>query len=149
MVNIGDVAKRVNSQKYQVFIGTADADNYQLLQNASLSLTHSEFREPTTGGGIVYYSGLPDNVLSGTILYTSDFLTGSAVGDIQNLLTTTNGEYATFPIKVKLTAADSTISTFTFASAKLTSCVIYKGVEGAAKADISFVLLSDPVLGTV
>jgi len=147
MVNLGVIAQRVNSQKYEVLIG-ASGDNLVLLQNASLSVSHSEFREPTTGGSNVYFSGAPDNVLSGTILYTSDLVSGGGTGgDINEWLTRTNGEYSLFTIVVRLTNAGGTAQTYTFTSgAKLTSLVIYKGAEGATKADVTFILSGDPVI---
>ena len=147
MVSIGDVAKRVNSQNFKVYISTSDSDEFTLMQNASLNMSHSEFREATTSGSVVYYSGLPDNTLSGTILYSTDFGNTNSANALEDWMTTTNGEYATKNIRVKLTGADATTTVFQFTSlAKLTSCTVYKGQEGAVKADITFILAGNPVI---
>ena len=147
MTDLGTLAKRVNSQGYKIFINSTDG--YALLQNASLSLSHSEYREPTTSGGNVYYSGAPDNVLSGTLLYTTDLANNTATPEntIEDWFTKTNNEYATKTLIVKLTDFEGTVTTYTFTDgAKMTSCVIYKGSEGAVKADVSFVLMVDPAI---
>lgn len=147
MADLGTLAQRVNSQGYKIFINSTDG--YALLQNASLSLSHSEYREPTTSGGNVYYSGAPDNVLSGTLLYTTDLANNTATPEntIEDWFTKTNNEYATKTLIVKLTDFESTVTTYTFTNgAKMTSCVIYKGSEGAVKADVSFVLMVDPAI---
>ena len=149
MADLGTLAQRVNSQGYKIFINSTDG--YALLQNASLSLSHSEYREPTTSGGNVYYSGAPDNVLSGTLLYTTDLANNTATPEntIEDWFTKTNNEYVTKTLIVKLTDFEGTVTTYTFSTssnsgAKMTSCVIYKGSEGAVKADISFILIGDP-----
>ena len=73
MTDIGSLDQRINSQGYEVHINSGASEEYVFMQNASMSISHSEFREPTTSGINVYYSGLPDNVLSGTLLFTTDF----------------------------------------------------------------------------
>ena len=141
MTNVGLIAQRINSQKYEVLLG--GTDSLVLLQNASLNMSHSEFREPTTSGSNVYYSGLPDNVLSGTILYTTDLFDNAVNSDLKALFDQTNGEYAEKTIKITLTDFSGSSHTYTF-TGKLTTCVVYKGAEGAVKADITFVLLGNP-----
>ena len=149
MTDIGSLDKRVNSQGYQVYINTVD-DEYIFMQNASMSISHSEFREPTTSGINVYYSGLPDNVISGTLLFTTDF--GNSHSDsaaLEDLLAATNGgEYPIKPIYVKLidNQGTSKTTTFYYSQAKLASCTIYKGQEGAVKADVTFVLFGNPAI---
>ena len=54
MADIGSLDKRVNSQGYRVYINTSSDDEYIFMQNASMSVSHSEFREPTTSGINVY-----------------------------------------------------------------------------------------------
>ena len=98
MADIGSLDKRVNSQGYRVYINTSSDDEYIFMQNASMSVSHSEFREPTTSGINVYYSGLPDNVLSGTLLFTTDFgNTNTNDTALEDLLAATNG--GEYPIK--------------------------------------------------
>jgi hypothetical protein len=151
MTDIGSLDKRVNSQGYQVYINTVD-DEYIFMQNASMSISHSEFREPTTSGINVYYSGLPDNVLSGTLLFTTDFgatqspATEASLNEL--LAATVGGEYPIKPITIKLidNQGTSKTTTFAFAQAKLTSGTIYKGQEGAVKADVTFVLFGNPTI---
>ncbi|MEO1944907.1 MAG: hypothetical protein ABGY11_11465 [Candidatus Thioglobus sp.] len=150
MTDIGSLDKRVNSQGYQVYINTVD-DEYVFMQNASMSISHSEFREPTTSGINVYYSGLPDNVLSGTLLFTTDFgatqstPTGAA---LEELLAAGGAEYPIKPLTVKLidNQGSAITTTFAFTQAKLASCTIYKGQEGAVKADVTFVLFGNPTI---
>ncbi len=153
MTDIGSLDKRVNSQGYQVYINTVD-DEYVFMQNASMSISHSEFREPTTSGINVYYSGLPDNVLSGTLLFTTDFgatqstPTGAA---LEELLAAGGAEYPIKPLTVKLidNQGSAITTTFAFTQAKLASCTIYKGQEGAVKADVTFVLFGNPTISQV
>ena len=149
MASIGSLDKRVNSQGYRVYINTSADDEYIFMQNASMSVSHSEFREPTTSGINVYYSGLPDNVLSGTLLFTTDFGNSNSGAALEELLAATNGgEYPIKPIYVKLTDNQSNAATTTFyySQAKLASCTIYKGQEGAVKADVTFVLFGNPAI---
>ena len=151
MSDIGALAKRINSQGFRIYINTID-DEYVFMQNASMSLNHSEFREPTTSGINVYYSGLPDNVLSGTLLFTTDFGAEQATptgASLEELLSSTaGGEYPIKPLTIKLTDNQTTpvVTTFAFAQAKLASCVIYKGSEGAVKSDVTFVLFGNPTI---
>ena len=149
MASIGSLDKRVNSQGYRVYINTSDQDEYIFMQNASMSVSHSEFREPTTSGINVYYSGLPANVLSGTLLFTTDFGNANSGAALEDLLAATaGGEYPIKPIVIKLTDNQSSAATtiFTYSQAKLTSCTIYKGQEGAVKADVTFVLFGNPAI---
>lgn len=145
MTDIGVLAQRINSQNFKVYLDTGTDEEYKFLQNASLNMSHSEFREPTTNGGLIYYSGLSDNTLSGTLLLTTDLITGSTVGDLDSWMTV--NAYMEYPIqalKITLTDASGTTSSYSFSQAKLASCVIYKGQEGAVKADVTFVLFTNP-----
>ena len=62
----------------QVFIGadasagTAVTNEWKLVQNARVLISHPIFREPTTSGGVATYTGAPDNTISGTLLFTRD-----------------------------------------------------------------------------
>lgn len=145
MTDIGVIAQRINSQGFKVYLDLTTDVLYNYLQNASLNISHSEVREPTTSG-LVYYSGLPDNTLSGTLLLTTDLITGAAdTGGLKGWLTRgSDGEYPTKALVLKLTDASATTSSYTFPSAKLASAVIYKGQEGGTKVDVTFVLLSNP-----
>ena len=77
----------------QVFIG-ADApdgtpvtNEWKLVQNARVLISHPIFREPTTSGGVATYTGAPDNTISGTLLFTRDEW-DDATNGFENLLTT-------------------------------------------------------------
>jgi hypothetical protein len=149
MTDIGSLDQRINSQGYEVHINSGASEEYVFMQNASMSISHSEFREPTTSGINVYYSGLPDNVISGTLLFTTDFGNSSNSAALEDLLAATNGgEYPIKPIYVKLidNQGTSKTTTFYYSQAKLTSCTIYKGQEGAVKADVTFVLFGNPAI---
>ena len=61
-----DTGKEVNSKKMQVYIGST-SNEWKLIQNARVLISHPIFREPTTGGTVVTYTGAPDNSISGTL----------------------------------------------------------------------------------
>jgi len=141
---ISDLAKKVNSGEFQVYITSIAAGNfYAEMQNARLLISHSEFREPTTGGTVVYYSGQPDNSLSGTLLYTVEQWDRGTTGWAA-LLSRTNGEVKLDVFKVQLKGEDGTTDTFTFNNAKISVVDFSKPVEGGIKIDISIVLPTDP-----
>ena len=151
-----DTGKEVNAKKMQIFIGSSGGvtgSEWKLIQNARVLISKPIFREPTTGGGVVTYTGAPDNSISGTLLFTYDeWTTANTSGATQTsglkaLLTTiTNGEVLSKTWVVKFTSMDSSASntTLTFANCKLTVADISKSAEGAVKIDISVVCPSDP-----
>ena len=151
-----DTGKEVNSKKFQVFIGStgSSGSEWKLIQNARVTVSHPIFREPTTSGGVVTFTGAPDNSISGTLLFTYDeWITANGSGTtttsgLKALLTvdTASGEvpFKTWVIKFTSLDASSSATTLTFANCKLTVADISKSVEGAVKVDISVVCPSDP-----
>ena len=145
--------KEVNSKKFQVFIGST-SNEWKLIQNARVTVSHPIFREPTTGGGVITFTGAPDNSISGTLLFTIDEWTTANSSGVTNvsglkaLLTVdaTSGEVLAKSWVIKFTSLDAAASatTLTFANCKLTVADISKSVEGAVKVDISVVCPSDP-----
>jgi len=148
-----DTGKEVNSKKFQVFIGST-SNEWKLVQNARVTVSHPIFREPTTSGGVITFTGAPDNSISGTLLFTIDEWTTSNSSGVTNvsglkaLLTVdaTSGEVLAKTWLIKFTSLDASASntTLTFANCKLTVADISKSVEGAVKVDISVVCPSDP-----
>jgi hypothetical protein len=72
MADLGLTTKAINAKKFQVFIGSSAGNEWKLVQNATVMLSHPVFREPTTGGTVVTYTGAPDHSISGTMLFTTD-----------------------------------------------------------------------------
>jgi len=147
-----DTGKEVNSKKFQVFIGST-SNEWKLVQNARVTVSHPIFREPTTSGGVVTFTGAPDNSISGTLLFTYDEWTTSNSSGVTNvaglkaLLTPDAvGEVIPKTWLIKFTSLDASASntTLTFANCKLSVADISKSVEGAVKVDISVVCPSDP-----
>jgi hypothetical protein len=147
-----DTGKEVNSKKFQVFIGST-SNEWKLIQNARVTVSHPIFREPTTSGGVVTFTGAPDNSISGTLLFTYDEWTTANTSGVTNvsglkaLLTPdASGEVLPKTWLIKFTSMDASASntTLTFANCKLTVADISKSVEGAVKVDISVVCPSDP-----
>jgi hypothetical protein len=154
-----DTGKEVNSKKFQVFIGST-SNEWKLIQNARVTISHPIFREPTTSGGVVTFTGAPDNSISGTLLFTHDeWTTANSAGatntsGLKALLTVatdgfgniTTGEVPFKTWVIKFTSLDAAASetTLTFANCKLSVADISKSVEGAVKVDISVVCPDDP-----
>lgn len=147
-----DTGKEVNSKKFQVFIGST-SNEWKLIQNARVTVSHPIFREPTTSGGVVTFTGAPDNSISGTLLFTYDEWTTANTSGVTNvsglkaLLTPdASGEVLPKTWLIKFTSMDASASntTLTFANCKLTVADISKSVEGAVKVDISVVCPDDP-----
>lgn len=144
---IGTLTQKVNAAKYQLWIrNSADSaeDEWVLLQNKRMLISAAELREPTTSGGNAYYTGQPDNILTGTLLFTRDLWNDATYG-LAVLLTRTNGERPERKIKAKLVDASGTTITFTF-TAKLSVGDINGGPEGGTKVDVTFILTGDPTV---
>ena len=145
MADYGDLAEAVNAKKMQVFIGST-SNEWKLVQNARVLISHPIFREPTTSGGVATYTGAPDNTISGTLLFTRDEWDDSTNG-FENLLTISSGgevESNSWIVKFTDVSGTSTDSTLTFASCKLSVVDISKSVEGAVKADITVICPGEP-----
>lgn len=147
-----DVGKEVNSKKMQMFIGST-SNEWKLVQNARVLISKPIFREATTSGGVVTYTGAPDNTISGTLLFTTDEWTtansagATNVAGLKALLTpdTTSKEVLSKTWLVKFTAVDnsSTNTTLTFENCKLSVADISKSAEGGVKVDITVICPGD------
>ena len=148
-----DTGKEINAKKFNIYIGSA-SNEWKLVQNARVLVSHPVFREPTTSGGVVTYTGAADHTISGTLLFTTDEWTTANSSGVTNvaglaaLLTpdSTSGEVLTKTWLVKFTDmnSSSTTTTLTFANCKLSVADISKSVEGAVKVDITIVCPDEP-----
>ncbi len=79
MVNLGDTAKAINAKKFQVFIGSSAGNEWKLVQNATVMLSHPVFREPTTGNYLIRSGGIPQvsTPLSGSTEFAQLFVVGN------------------------------------------------------------------------
>tara|TARA_R110002020_G_scaffold217179_1_gene425028 strand:+ start:376 stop:825 length:450 start_codon:yes stop_codon:yes gene_type:complete len=148
MVDLGLTTKAINAKKFQVFIGSSAGNEWKLVQNATVMLSHPVFREPTTGGTVVTYTGAPDHSISGTMLFTTDEW-GTATYGLSALLAvatsgSNQGEVPKNEWAVKFVDIASATTTITFNNAKLSSVNISKSAEGAVKADITVVCPDEP-----
>jgi hypothetical protein len=145
MADLGNTAQAVNAKQMQVFIGSV-SNEWKLIQNARVMISHPIFREPTTAGGVVTYTGAPDHSISGSLLFTRDEWNDGTTNDISSLITIANGEAPSNSWVVKFTdvSGASTNATLTFANCKLSVVDISKSAEGAVKADITIVCPDEP-----
>ena len=104
MADIGTVAQKVNAKKFQVYIGST-SNEWKLLQNARVLISHPVFREPTTSGGVVTYTGAPDHSISGSLIFTRDAWDNGTANDFKSLLTvdSSTGEVPENDWLIKLT----------------------------------------------
>lgn len=154
MADLGIVTEAVNAKQMQLYIGSAGSNNeWKLVQNARVMISHPIFREPTTGGGVVTYTGAPDHSISGSLLFTRDEWntanagsTVTAKSGLAGLLTIANGEVPlkSWVIKFTDTTGTSTSATLTFTNCKLSVVDISKSAEGGVKADITIVCPDEP-----
>lgn len=144
MADIGDIAQAVNAKLMQLFIGST-SNQWKLLQNARVLISHPIFKEPTTSGGVVTYTGAPDQTISGSLLFTNDSW-NAATNGFKTLLTVTNGEVPKNSWLIKFTdvSGSSTLGTFTFTNAKLSVIDISKSTEGGVKVDVTIVCPDEP-----
>jgi hypothetical protein len=155
-MSLGTTGQEINAKKMQVFIGanttgstyTPGTTEWTLIQNARVSISHPIFREPTTSGGVVTYTGAPDHNISGTLLFTRDewISSGSASFDFNTLIEITNGEVPNRNWTIKFTDVSGVVTntTLTFRGCKLSVVDISKSTEGAVKVDISVVCPEEP-----
>ena len=149
MADLGTDGEVINSKQFQVFIGT-ESNEWRLLQNARVLVSHPVFRETTTSGGVVTFTGAPDHNISGSLIFTRDSWDDGTANDFRSLLTITNGEVSSASWIVKFTdvSGSSTNSTLTFPNAKLSVVDISKSVEGGTKVDITVVCPDEPTTGS-
>jgi hypothetical protein len=148
---IGTDGQEINSKEFKVYVGSTD-NEWRLLQNARVLVSHPVFREPTTSGGVKTFTGAPDHNISGSILFTRDEWstadggTTTTTSGLAGLLKIDDGEV---PLKrwiVKFTDVSgiSTGTTLTFENCKLSVADISKSVEGGVKVDITVVCPDEP-----
>jgi len=148
-----DTGKEINAKKFNIYIGSA-SNEWKLVQNARVLVSHPVFREPTTSGGVITYTGAADHTISGTLLFTTDEWTtansagATGVSGLAALLSpdATSGEVLSKTWLVKFTDmnSSSTTTTLTFTNCKLSVADISKSVEGAVKVDITIVCPDEP-----
>jgi len=145
MAALGTDGEVVNSKQFQVFIGST-SNEWRLLQNARVLISHPIFREPTTSGGVVTFTGAPDHNISGSLIFTRDSWDNGSTNDFKSLLTTANGEVPANSWLVKFTDINGSFdqNTLTFTNAKLSVVDISKSVEGGVKVDITVVCPVEP-----
>jgi len=147
MVDLGLDGDEINAKLYQVYIGTT-SNEWRLLQNARTLISHPIFREPTTSGGVMTFTGAPDHSIAGTLIFTRDEWDNATTNDFKSLLSigATTGEVPVNSWIVKFTdvGGTSTNTTLTFTGGKLSVIDISKSVEGGVKVDITVVLPDEP-----
>jgi asparagine N-glycosylation enzyme membrane subunit Stt3 len=152
-MSLGTAGQEINSKKFQVFIGTGDTNEWALVQNARVLVSHPVFREPTTSGGVVTYTGAPDNNISGTLLFTRDEWTTGTNG-FAALLGGADGTpivevpEKTWNVKFTDVSGASSVVRLTFTKCKLSVVDISKSAEGAVKADITIICPGEPASAT-
>lgn len=145
MTDLGTDGEEVNAKLFQVYIGST-SNEWRLLQNARVLISHPVFREPTTSGGVKTFTGAPDHNISGSLLFTRDSWDNASSNDFKSLLTITNGEVPTNSWLIKFTDVNGTATenTLTFTNCKLSVVDISKSVEGGTKVDITVVCPDEP-----
>ena len=145
---IGTAGQEVNSKQFQVYVGSL-SNEWQLLQNARVLVSHPIFREPTTSGGVKTFTGSPDHNISGSIIFTRDAWTTTTFG-LDDLMTVENGEVTADDWIVKFVdvSGSASIVKLTFSNAKLSVADISKSVEGGVKVDVTIVCPDEPATTT-
>lgn len=148
---LGTDGQEVNAKLFQVYVGST-SNEWRLLQNARVLISHPIFREPTTSGGVKTFTGAPDHNISGSLLFTRDEWstanggTVTTVSGLAGLLTIANGEVPkkTWLVKFTDVSGVSTGTTLTFTNCKLSVADISKSTEGAVKVDVTIVCPDEP-----
>lgn len=145
MTDIGTDGQEVNSKLFQVYIGST-SNEWRLLQNCRVLISHPVFREPTTSGGVKTFTGAPDHNISGSLIFTRDSWDDGTSNDFKSLLTIANGEVSANSWLIKFTDINgvATNTTLTFTNCKLSVVDISKSVEGGTKVDITVVCPDEP-----
>ena len=145
MADLGASGEEINAKQFKVYIGST-ANEWKVLQNARVLISHPVFREPTTSGGVVTFTGAPDHNISGSLIFTRDMWDDGSSNDFKSLLTVANGEVPANSWLVKFTDVNGTATntTLTFTNCKLSVVDISKSVEGGTKVDITVVCPDEP-----
>jgi hypothetical protein len=141
MAAIGTIVKAVNSQAAQLYVGSI-ANNWALLQNARMLVSHPIFREPTTDAGVALFTGAPDVSISGSLLFTQDNWNDANGIAAQLLKSATTGEVPASEWGIRFTGQDGVAFNLSTTGGKFSVADISKSVEGGVKVDISIILPS-------
>jgi len=148
---LGTDGQEINSKLFQVYVGST-SNEWRLLQNARVLISHPIFKEPTTSGGVKTFTGAPDHNISGSLIFTRDEWstadggTETTTSGLAGLLTIANGEVPEKTWLIKFTDINGTATgtTLTFTNCKLSVADISKSVEGGVKVDITVVCPDEP-----
>lgn len=145
---IGTDGQEINSKEFKIYVGST-SNEWQLLQNARVLVSHPVFREPTTSGGVKTFTGAPDHNISGSLIFTRDSWTATTFG-LDDLLTIADGEVPKKDWIVKFVdvSGSASIVKLTFSNCKLSVADISKSVEGGVKVDVTIVCPDEPVTAT-
>ena len=153
MTDLGTDLEEVNAKQFKIYIGST-SNEWKVLQNARVLISHPIFREPTTSGGVKTFTGAPDHNISGSLLFTRDSwdtansagVTGVAGFEALLAPSSSTGEVLLKTWLVKFTDVNGTATntTLTFTNCKLSVVDISKSVEGGVKVDITVVCPDEP-----
>lgn len=156
MGDIGTDGQEINAKLFKIYVGSS-SNEWKFLQNARINISHPIFREPTTSGGVLTFTGATDNTITGSFIFSRDEWTTSIVAGVTNtsgfrdllVQSTTTGEVPEKSWIVKFTdvSAVSTGTTLTFTRCKLSTTEISKSTEGGVKVDVTIVCPVEPSSG--
>tara|TARA_R110000824_G_scaffold12908_2_gene56348 strand:- start:3612 stop:4040 length:429 start_codon:yes stop_codon:yes gene_type:complete len=132
----------INAKQFEIYVGSA-SNQWKILQEARVTMMHPIILEPTTGGNVSTFTGAPNHVITGTLVFTIDSWTTGTFG-LDALSTVTSSEVPINDYLVKFTGIDASTTTLTFANCKLSVVDISKEVDGGVKVDITIICPSDP-----
>ena len=137
MANLGEITEIVNASELTLEVGS---NTYILLQNLVIHVGRTEFRDPTTDGGVLYTYGKGDNWFSATLVVSSPELSSL------NTLTQTDSNGDMTSTSWKIVAKDLAGATKTWAATGfLRDYDVRKDPEGKAKIDIFVRINGDTV----
>ncbi len=146
MVDIGTVSigDKVNTRATRIFVRPSSTDiEYAQLQDKEYRNDHPALVEHTTSGGTTAYSGGLQATLTGTILFTTDFV--AAVGGFTELNTPVSGQLPSKTWKVKLTDFDGLTQEWSFTGI-LEAFRIAGAAEGGTKYDLGIRITTEPTI---
>ncbi len=137
MANLGEITEIVNASELTLAVGS---NTYILLQNLRIHVGRTEFRDPTTDGGVIYTYGKGDNFFTATLLVSTPELS------TLNTLGQTDSDGDMTPTSWLIVAKDLAGATKTFAATGvLRDYDENKEVEGKVKIDIFVRITGDTV----
>lgn len=137
MANLGEITEIVNASELTLEVG---ADTYILLQNLRIHVGRTEFRDPTTDGGVIYTYGKGDHFFTATLLVSTPEL--STINTLNEL--DADGDMT--PTLWLIHANDVSGSDKYFqATGVLRDYDVVKDVEGKVKIDIFVRITGDTI----